>query len=153
LIGLSRTQVDFAAKQVTVIGKGNKHRIVPFGKQVAESMEHYLAVAQAEGLVINERFFVLKNGKSLYPNLVYRVINKYLSQVSSLKQRSPHVLRHTFATHLLDHGADLNAIKELLGHASLAATQVYTHNSIAKLKSVHEQAHPRAEQKVNRDKL
>ncbi len=153
VIGLKASQVDLAANQVSVLGKGNKQRIVPFGKKVHDSLQHYLRVANEKAIPVETHFFVLENGLPLYPNLVYRVVNKYLGQVSSLKKRSPHVLRHTFATHLLDHGADLNAIKELLGHAGLAATQVYTHNSIAKLKSVHEKAHPRAEQKVNRDKL
>jgi integrase/recombinase XerC len=92
----------------------------------------------------NEYLFVTKNGKKLYGKFVYRVVNKYLSEVTSVQKKSPHVLRHTFATHMLNNGADLNAIKELLGHANLSATQVYTHNTVEKLKNVHKQAHPKA---------
>ena len=145
LIGLKKEDVDMYSQTIRVTGKGNKQRSLPFGKHVKQALEHYLHRCKSEDLSIVAALFVRKNGQPLYPNLVYKTIRDYLGQVSSLTQRGPHVLRHTFATHLLDNGADLNAIKELLGHSSLAATQVYTHNTIAKLKSVHTQAHPRAE--------
>ena len=146
IIALRREDVDMAARQLKVSGKGNKERIVPFGHHAYQALNAYLQEVQTAGISLEEAFFVRPSGEKLYPQLVYRIVKHYLSRVSDLAQRSPHVLRHTFATHLLDHGADLNAIKELLGHNSLAATQVYTHNSIRKLKSVHQQAHPRSDQ-------
>ncbi len=147
LIGLQEADIDLHERSLIVMGKGQKQRILPFGKAVADSMAQYVHHAKSQGVSLSKAFFVRPNGLPLYPKLVYRLVQKYLSQISSLHQRSPHVLRHTFATHLLDKGAELNAIKELLGHESLAATQVYTHNSISKLKSIHKQAHPRAEKK------
>lgn len=144
LIGLRWADIDMYEKNMLVKGKGNKERILPFGKAVKQAIEVYLEKSKAENISIETAFFVRENGQPLYPLLVYKVVNHYLAMVSSLHQKSPHVLRHTFATHLLNNGADLNAIKELLGHSSLAATQVYTHNSISKLKSIHKQAHPRA---------
>ena len=147
LIGLKQADVDLHERSIVVMGKGKKQRLLPFGKAVAASMTSYIQHAESQQISLQKAFFVRKNGLPLYPQLVHRIVQKYLSQISSLQQRSPHVLRHTFATHLLDQGADLNAIKELLGHKSLAATQVYTHNSISKLKSIHKQAHPRAEKK------
>ncbi len=144
LIGLQWKDVDMYEMNILVKGKGNKERILPFGKAVREAMEGYLAKLEAEKIELKSSFFVTKSAKPLSPNTVYKMVNHYLTMVSSLHQKSPHVLRHTFATHLLNNGADLNAIKELLGHSSLAATQVYTHNSISKLKNIHKQAHPRA---------
>ena len=144
LIGLQWEDIDMYERNMLVRGKGNKERILPFGKAVKEAISFYLAKLQEEEIETKKAFFVRENGQPLYPMLVYKVVNHYLAMVSSLHQKSPHVLRHTFATHLLNNGADLNAIKELLGHSSLAATQVYTHNSISKLKSIHKQAHPRA---------
>lgn len=143
-IGLQWADIDLYEMNLLVRGKGNKERILPFGQAVKQAIEAYRAQSQAEKLTFKEAFFIRKNGKPLYPMLVHKIVNHYLAMVSSLHQKSPHVLRHTFATHLLNNGADLNAIKELLGHSSLAATQVYTHNSISKLKSIHKQAHPRA---------
>ncbi|WNJ19234.1 tyrosine-type recombinase/integrase [Pontibacter sp. G13] len=144
LINLRIIDVDVHERSIKVLGKGNKERILPYGKHVAEALKRYLAAAEGDGIELSENLFVRKSGEKLYPKLLYNIVRKYLQQVSVQNQKSPHVLRHTFATHLLDHGADLNAIKELLGHSSLASTQVYTHNSIQKLKSVHKQAHPRA---------
>ena len=144
LLSLRLSDIDRYNRSLRVQGKGNKDRILPFGKHVAAAIEAYINRASAESHSLQMRFFITRQGKPAYPNMVYRIVQKHLSQVSSLAQKSPHVLRHTFATHLLDRGADLNAIKELLGHESLAATQVYTHNTISKLKSVHKQAHPRA---------
>lgn len=144
LIGLQWADIDMYEKNMLVRGKGNKERMLPFGKAVKQAIETYLSKIEEAGISLDLAFFVRGNGKPLYPMLVYKMVNHYLAMVSSLHQKSPHVLRHTFATHLLNNGADLNAIKELLGHSSLAATQVYTHNSISKLKSIHKQAHPRA---------
>lgn len=144
VLSLKPEDIDLYNRSLRVRGKGGKDRILPFGKHVALAIQVYLDRADAESQSLKRSFFITRTGKPAYPNMVYRIVQKYLSQVSSLTQQSPHVMRHTFATHLLDRGADLNAIKELLGHASLAATQVYTHNTISKLKSVHKQAHPRA---------
>lgn len=144
LIGLQWADIDMYEMNMLVRGKGNKERMLPFGKAVKQAIEMYVAKMEAKNISIDLAFFVRENGQPLYPMLVYKMVNHYLGMVSSLHQKSPHVLRHTFATHLLNNGADLNAIKELLGHSSLAATQIYTHNSISKLKSIHKQAHPRA---------
>jgi integrase/recombinase XerC len=144
LVALKKSQLDLYSQTVRVMGKGNKERVIPFGKHVLAALQDYEAQRQAAGFGDQEAYFLRQDGQAIYGQLVYRLVNKYLSQVSSLQKKSPHVLRHTFATHLLDNGADLNAIKELLGHSSLASTQVYTHNSIAKLQKVFNQAHPRA---------
>ncbi|MEZ4775891.1 MAG: tyrosine-type recombinase/integrase [Bacteroidia bacterium] len=144
LISLRQSDINEYDRTVRVTGKGNKERILPFGKNVETALAHYLKAVEAAGYSAEDHLFMRKNGEVLYPRLIHRIVGKYLAQVTSLARKSPHILRHTFATHLLDNGADLNAIKELLGHSSLAATQVYTHNSISKLKAVHTQAHPRA---------
>ncbi len=144
LLSLRLEDIDLYERSLRVSGKGNKDRVLPFGKHVTQALDAYINRANAESQSLRYSFFLTRKGKPAYPKLVYRIVQKYLSQASSLTRQSPHVLRHTFATHLLDRGADLNAIKELLGHASLASTQVYTHNTISKLKSVHKQAHPRA---------
>ncbi len=146
VIGLQVSDIQFNPPALKVRGKGNKDRIVPFGPTLDVALKRYLNAAKEAGIQPREELLVRPSGEPLYPNLVYRVVQRYLSLVTTLHTKSPHVLRHTYATHLLDRGADLNSIKELLGHESLAATQVYTHNSIRKLKSVHKQAHPRAEQ-------
>jgi len=145
LINLTLNDVDLQKNQFKVLGKQNKERIIPFGNSLKESINHYLklrCIISSDYKNIN--FFLLENGKKIYQKFVYRLINYYLSTVSTLKKRSPHILRHTFATHMLNNGADLNAIKELLGHSSLSATQVYTHNTIEKLKKVYKQSHPKA---------
>lgn len=143
LIGLKSGDVDFHRKTIKVLGKRNKERIIPITNELADLIRKYNQIKTAENLPI-ENLFVLLSGKKLYPKMVYLVVKKFLSIVTTIDKRSPHVLRHTFATHLLNRGADLNAIKELLGHANLAATQIYTHNSIERLKNIHKTKHPRA---------
>lgn len=148
LIQLTPNNIDFYNRQIKVLGKGNKERLIPFAKPLADRLQNYLEIRKDEfALGENAPLFVTDKGKVMYPKLVYNLVKKYLSQVTTVEQRSPHVLRHSFATHLSNNGADLNAIKELLGHSSLAATQVYTHNSIEKLKKVYQQAHPKAKKK------
>lgn len=143
LINLKTKDVDFFSGQLKVLGKRNKERIIPFNAELKAKMEEYIKSKEEGNL---EYFFTRKDGKKLYEKLVYRIVKAYLSdsEMGITGKKSPHVLRHTFATHMLNNGADLNAIKELLGHANLAATQVYTHNTIKKLKDIHKQAHPKA---------
>jgi len=141
LLMLKTNDIDFQRRTIKVLGKRNKERIIPVGIDVISLMEPYYKIRMQE-FEPSPFFFITLKGDSLYPKLVYKIVNTYLGRVSSLRKKSPHVLRHTFATHMLNRGADLNAIKELLGHASLAATQVYTHNSIEKLKEIHRKAHP-----------
>jgi len=142
LVGLQLTDLDLHSSNVKVLGKRNKERIIPLHQGLTRLLENYLEqrleLAQSNHLILTDK------GKKIYPKFVYRKVNYYLSQVTSMGKKSPHVLRHTFATHMLNNGADLNTIKEILGHANLSATQVYTHNSIEKLKHVYKQAHPRA---------
>lgn len=143
LIGLKDADVNLYEAQVKVLGKRNKERIIPFSNVLKEVIRQY----QQERNKLFEKvpaFFVTDSGKVLYPKLVYRIVNKRLGEVTTLDKKSPHILRHTFATHMLNNGADINSVKELLGHANLSATQVYTHNTIEKLKKVYKQAHPRA---------
>ena len=145
LIGLSIGSINREGKCVKVVGKRGKERIIPLNEQMLEAVERYLLIR--EKVVENkttERLIVTEKGGAAYDKLIYRIVNSYLSMVTTLDKKSPHVLRHTFATHMLNRGADLNAIKELLGHANLSATQVYTHNTYKKLKSIYNQAHPRA---------
>jgi integrase/recombinase XerC len=146
LINISINDVDLVKGAIKVTGKRNKERIVPIGDRVTGQLQRYMAERTEMEQVGNKSslLFVNNKGDKLYPRLVYRIVHGWLSQVSTREKLSPHVLRHTFATHMLDNGADLNAIKDILGHSSLAATQVYTHNTITKLKSVYKQAHPRA---------
>ena len=145
LINLKVTDIKLYENSIKVLGKRNKERIIPLLHTIRELFESYFQLRD-EVVVPKEKEFVFltKNGHKIYETLVYRIINRYFSIVSSKVKRSPHILRHTFATHLLNKGADLNAVKELLGHSSLASTQVYTHNSIAELKKVHSAAHPRS---------
>jgi len=145
LVGLLYTNISFSEGTLKVMGKGRKERVIPFGRPAAESLHNYMQIADSEGVNYKGSFFVnSSNGKQLSPGKVNQIVDRYLKQACTLSKTSPHVLRHSFATHLLDNGADLNAIKELLGHTSLAATQVYVHNSIQKLKKVYQQAHPKA---------
>ncbi len=144
LIELKDVDVSFSNSTFKVHGKRNKERLIPFTKKMEEALKLYLDMKEKEGLNAEGYLFLTDKGKKLYPKLVYRIVNKYLGMVTTLTKKSPHVLRHTFATHMLNHGADLNAIKEFLGHANLAATQIYTHNTVEKLKKIYEQAHPRA---------
>jgi integrase/recombinase XerC len=146
LINIRLKDVDLIKGSIRVLGKRNKERIVPIGEMVTGQLEKYILERSEIGRrgSKSHELFVNSKGDKLYPRLVYRIVHSWLSLASTRKKLSPHVLRHTFATHMLDNGADLNAIKDILGHTSLAATQVYTHNSITKLKSVYKQAHPRA---------
>ena len=144
LIGLKNSDVNFYDNTIKVLGKRNKERIIPIPQSIVNNIRKYQDMAGKNFSENRERLFLTDAGKPLYPMFVYRLVNKNLAQVSTLTKKSPHVLRHTFATHLLDKGADLNAVKDLLGHTSLAATQVYTHNSLEKLKSAFDQAHPKA---------
>ena len=144
LIHLKIKDIDFSSNVIKVLGKRNKERLIPLTIELRQKIDTYLKL-RAKLPTKDSLYLLLTNkGKKLYPSLVYRQVNHYLSKVTSLDKKSPHVLRHTFATHMLNNGADLNAIKELLGHANLSATQVYTHNTIDKLKKVYNQAHPRA---------
>jgi len=144
LIGLALSDVDLKAKTIKVLGKRNKERIIPLTTTLVESVSRYLKEREVLSTESeSDSLFLTKKGAKIYDSLVYRVINLYFSRASSKLKKSPHVLRHTFATHLLNEGADLNAVKELLGHTSLAATQIYVHNSMAKLKEVYSKSHPR----------
>lgn len=144
LINLKNNNIDLSSLTIKVLGKRNKERVIPITHSLKSEIEKYMS-EKAKLVNANDEFlFVLENGKKLYQKLVYNVVHKYLAQVTTVDKKSPHVLRHTFATHMLNNGADLNAIKELLGHANLSATQIYTHNTIEKLKKVHKQAHPKA---------
>jgi len=145
LINLKESQVNDATRVIKVLGKGNKERVIPVSGMLLEAVRDY----QEKKRVLLERadegvLLVGKSGRRLYPKYVYRVVQRYLAQVTTIEKKSPHVLRHTFATHLMNEGAELNSVKELLGHASLAATQVYTHNTIEKLKDIYKKAHPKA---------
>lgn len=145
LIGLTVRQVDVGNRQIKVLGKGNKERIIPVSDQLLDQISAYEAHKRRELEHFDERrLLVNRSGKPLTEKYVYTVVKKALSLVTTLPKRSPHILRHTFATHLSNNGADINAIKELLGHSSLAATQIYTHNNIEKLKDIHKQAHPKS---------
>jgi len=145
LIYLKVDDIDFSKQYLKVLGKGNKERLIPFGNYLSKVLQDYLDQrSQIFPSLVNKSLFLTDKGKILYPKLVYNLVKRYLSLVTTVEQRSPHVLRHTFATHLSDNGADLNAIKELLGHSNLAATQIYTHNSIEKLKKVYKNAHPKS---------
>ena len=145
LIGLRESHVDRGNRTVKVLGKGNKERVIPVNEVLMAGIGEYCDQKGVE-LEAPDREFLLvgRTGKKLYPKYVYRLVRKYLAQVTTIGQKSPHVLRHTFATHLMNAGAGLNPVKELLGHASLAATQVYTHNTIEKLKDIYKKAHPKA---------
>ena len=139
LINIKISDVDFNNQSIKVLGKRNKERIIPLSSNVVNDLNIFIENNQQ-----NKYLFTNLEGNKLYNKLVYRLVNKYIGEISSVNKKSPHILRHTFATHMLNNGADINAIKELLGHANLSATQVYTHNTIEKLKTVYKQAHPRA---------
>lgn len=154
LINLKETDIDFHQSTLKVLGKRNKERLIPFSNKFADLLKTYLHGKKSylendefpmpSGIPEDLWLLVTDSGKKAYPRFIYRTVTKYLSQVTTLQKISPHVLRHTFATHLLNNGAELNAVKELLGHANLSATQVYTHNTIEKLKTIYKQAHPKA---------
>jgi integrase/recombinase XerC len=141
LINLKESDVDLYANQVKVLGKRNKERIIPFAAELKNLIKKYMDSKPESSL---DLLFLSDKGKKMSEKFVYTSVKMYLSQVTTIDKKSPHVLRHTFATHMLNNGADLNAIKDLLGHANLSATQVYTHNTVEKLKNIHKQAHPKA---------
>ena len=144
LVDLKLVDFDWSSKVVKVRGKRQKERLIPLLETLEPVFRGYIQERLKLDSIVDQEYLLLsQKGVKIYPELVYRVINSYFSKVSKKIKRSPHILRHSFATHLLDEGADLNAVKELLGHASLSSTQVYTHNSIAKLKQAHARAHPR----------
>jgi integrase/recombinase XerC len=145
LIFLKENSIDLSNRTIKVLGKRNKERVIPFSKNLVLIIKKYREIRNREVVLkAHGNFFVTADGESCYPMMIYRIVKKYLDDYTSIEKRSPHVLRHSYATHLLDKGAELNAVKDLLGHSSLAATQVYTHNSMEKLKKVFEQAHPKA---------
>lgn len=145
LINLREDDVDIFNSRIRVVGKRNKERLIPFSSSYRVLIREYLQLKKLQNPDNKQgALFVKKKGEKLPARFVYKLVNKYLSMVSTEDKKSPHVLRHTFATHMLNNGADLNAVKELLGHASLAATQVYTHNSTEHLKKIYKQAHPKA---------
>ena len=143
LVNLKTADVNISGMQIKVLGKRNKERIIPISDHLISLMKLYL---DEKNHIIgnNEFYFCNSKGEAIYTKYIYRLVKSELSNVTTIQKRSPHVLRHTFATHMLNNGADLNAIKEILGHSSLAATQVYTHNSIEKLKNIYKQAHPKS---------
>jgi len=144
LINLKMSNVDLERGTLKVLGKRNKERIIPLLPSTQSLFSDYFEARESLDSRAEESYvFLSKSGNKIYETLVYRIINGYFSKVSSKSKKSPHILRHTFATHMLNQGADLNSVKELLGHSSLASTQVYTHNSIAELKKIHTSAHPR----------
>lgn len=147
LINIKLNDVNLESQTIKVVGKRNKQRIVPLVPSLITHISQYLLLRKEYAGFKLEELFITSNGNKIYPSLVYRVIKSYFSKVSLKVKISPHVLRHTFATHLLDHGADLNAVKELLGHESLSSTQIYTHSSMATLKGVYGDAHPRSKNK------
>jgi integrase/recombinase XerC len=144
LISLKENQVDLSRSQIKVLGKGNKERIIPISKNLIRIIEEYQQYKKKNFGKTDNTLLVTEKGKKLYPKYAYLLVKEVLGAASTLDKKSPHVLRHTFATHLMNNGADLNAVKELLGHSSLASTQVYTHNTIEKLKDIHKKAHPKA---------
>jgi len=143
LIQLTHNHINLTDNTIKVLGKRNKERIIPLLPSFSDQLKNYIDELKKNFGTTTPYIFITNKGHKLYPKFVYRVVNKYLSKVSTLSKKSPHVIRHSFATHMLNNGADLNAIKELLGHANLAATQIYTHNSFEKLKKTYYQTHPR----------
>jgi len=145
LIGLKDNDVDLSDGSLKVTGKRNKQRIIPLVRPFIKRLDEYVRVRNENVTILNNGwFFITDKGNKLYDKYVYNTVNSYLAFVTTIEKKSPHILRHTFATHMLNRGADLNSIKELLGHANLSATQIYTHNTFEKLKKVYKQAHPRA---------
>ncbi|HCQ16100.1 MAG TPA: integrase [Cryomorphaceae bacterium] len=148
LINLRVGDVQVQNQYIRVLGKRNKERFIPVSGTFEQELKEYIAgESETRQMAQDSSFFVTHRGKKLYPKLVYNLVNKYISLVSGIENKSPHTLRHSFATHMLNRGADLNSIKELLGHSSLSATQVYTHNSVDQLKQLYNTAHPRGEKK------
>lgn len=149
LIGLHENDVDLTEGSLKVTGKRNKQRIIPLVKPIIRRLDEYIQIRNASvSTNQNGWFFITDKGNKLYDKYVYNIVNSYLAMVTTIEKKSPHILRHTFATHMLNRGADLNSIKELLGHANLSATQIYTHNTFEKLKEVYKDKHPRGEEPV-----
>jgi integrase/recombinase XerC len=145
LLGLRELDINYIRKELKVLGKGNKERVIPITQTLNHLIQAYVYQKQQQFPQLSHDFLIVTSeGEPAYPMLIYRIVKKYLNLVSKADKKSPHILRHTFATHLLNKGADLNAIKEIMGHSSLSATQIYTHNSLEKLKEIFEQAHPKA---------
>jgi integrase/recombinase XerC len=147
MLNLKVSDIDFHHSTIKVLGKRNKERLIPFSDKFGKLLKAYISARRdaINGVSISVPFlFFTNSGRKMYPKKIYRIVNTYLGQVTTIEKKSPHVLRHTFATHLLNNGAELNAVKELLGHANLSATQVYTHLTIEKLKKIYHQAHPKA---------
>lgn len=145
LLGLKNEDISAETSTIKVLGKGKKERLIPISPSILESVISFQALKKSLNIASEEReLFCTEKGKPLYQKLLYNIVNKHLSQITTIDKKSPHVLRHSFATHLSNSGADINAIKDLLGHASLAATQVYLHNNIEQLKDVYKTAHPKA---------
>ncbi|MDZ7740594.1 MAG: tyrosine-type recombinase/integrase [Bacteroidota bacterium] len=145
LVSLRETDINFYSRSLKVLGKRNKERQIPLNNILESQLKSYLDMKERTfaGRGKEESLFVTEKNRPVYPKLVYRLVNRHLTMASTLNKKSPHILRHSFATHMLNNGADLNAIKEILGHANLSATQVYTHNTIGQLKSIHKNSHPR----------
>lgn len=144
LLGLQYEHVNFSQAYIKVLGKRQKERLIPISRSICEKLQHYWTVRQESFTTCDKHLFLTVKGKPLYPKAVYDIVHKYLEGYTTVDKKSPHILRHSFATHLLNNGAELNAIKELLGHESLAATQVYTHTTLDKLKKAYLKAHPKA---------
>ncbi len=144
LIHLKTSNIDISNMNIKVLGKRNKERIIPVTKNLLDSIHDYLSEKEKLSLTEDTCLFVTEKGDQVYPKLIYRIVNNYLNLITTIEKKSPHVLRHTFATQMLNAGAELNAIKEILGHSNLSATEIYTHNTFKKLKSIYKQAHPRA---------
>ena len=145
LINLAETDIDTGNYSLKVLGKGNKERILPVSSALMQQIQLYISNKKKDLRLVDLKVLLVnEKGKKLYPKYIYNVVRQYLSLVTTIEKKSPHVLRHSFATHLMNNGADINAVKELLGHSSLAATQIYMHNTIERLKEVHNKAHPKA---------